>query len=196
MDYESITAYELYIGGYGTISLFEMFAKYMNDPDGFFDSGTADKLLTLPAGPERDQLLQDWGLDGFGVDTFKTEVQWIKDSLASEASGADPAATLIERFGTYAKPLSELDESAPASGKYVSDDGTKVITVKECTLEPFTDDSSADSTSSFLIKNSDGSSIDAFASITYTVMKDGNVTITSLSITGYQQDSSGNWRSK
>ncbi|MBS6364025.1 MAG: hypothetical protein KH427_02045 [Actinomycetaceae bacterium] len=194
VDYESMTAYDLFVGGYGAKSLYELFFKYAENPDEIFLSGAADELLTLPAGPERDQVLQDWRLDGFDVDGFKAEVQRIKDDLASEASNADPVATLMDRL--QADPLSDLDEAAPAPGRYLSDDGTKIIDVTECALEPFTDDGYAVSGTNFPIKSADGGSVDNLGSVKYAVMKDGNVTITSSSISGYQQDSSGNWLSK
>lgn len=195
VDYQSMSLLDLWASSDEASQRLDALAKDSGSSIGVKElASEMGFIFGMPAGPDRDARLQDFGLEGFDVDAFNAGVQQLKDELNASTPTADPTATLLEREN--AKPMSEFNEASPESGTYMSNNGSVVTHVMNCAVEPFADSTSDTGSSAFWMSTADSSSPERFASIRYTVMKDGKITITKSEIDGYQQDSSGNWLQK
>ncbi|MDO5025972.1 MAG: hypothetical protein Q4E03_05600 [Trueperella sp.] len=146
----------------------------------------------MPAGPEREIILRRHGFESFDVDGYLEERQRIREEVSADIKNADPAVNLLSRMG--AKPISEFNETAPEPGKYMQEDASSATVVRPCALNSFDDDNSG--RLKFFKASGDAAVTKDVATVKYTVMKDGKVTIISSEVKGYQQDSSGNWLEK
>jgi len=83
----------------------------------------------------------------------------------------------------------ELDASDPEPGRYISDDFRTLTFVQSCASDPLDDGSSDEFDFPIEI---DGT-IDTFASVEITVMKNGTLTIIESEVDDYERDSNGDW---
>jgi len=129
----------------------------------------------------------------FGVETVEeaesvaggtAEVEEIVGNLEQAPYSAKPAWSALDAI-----PIDDLDASDPEPGKYVSDDSKTLTFVQSCASDPLDDGSS--NLFSFPIET-DGT-IDAFASVEMTVMKNGTLTIIEAIVDDYEMDSNGDW---
>ena len=130
----------------------------------------------------------------FGVETVEeaeatapggaAEVEEIVGNLEQEPYSAKPAWWMLD-----ATPIDDLDASDPETGKYVSDDSKTLTFVQSCASDPLDDGSS----NQFDFPIETDGSIEAFATVEMTVMKDGTLTIVEASVADYELDSNGDW---
>lgn len=129
----------------------------------------------------------------FGVETVEEA-----ESVAGGGAGVEEIVGNLEQAPYSAKPawsaldaipIDDLDASDPELGKYVSDDSKTLTFVQSCASDPFDDGSSNEF--SFPVET-DGT-IDSFATVEMTVMKDGTLTVIEASVADYEMDSNGDW---
>ena len=164
------------------------------DPSVTLNALAESGALKANPGPERDERLRTYGLEGFDIDAYNAGKQRISDEIAAEIQKADPVANLMHIEN--AKPLSELNEASPEPGRYMNDDASVITDVMKCALDPFADSTSDTGVETVRITKTGSSSAEDFAYFRYSVMKDGKITITDSKVHGYHQDSSGNWLQK
>lgn len=87
-----------------------------------------------------------------------------------------------------ASPASELDESAPEPGSYITSDNRLLTIVDACAASP-TDEGGVAFTFPVL---ADGD-VETLAEIELSVMKSGTITVTSSEVDGFVRDTDGNW---
>jgi len=130
----------------------------------------------------------------FGVETVEeaeatapggaAEVEEIVGNLEQAPYSAKPAWWMLD-----ATPIDDLDASDPETGTYVSDDSKTLTFVQSCASDPLDDGSS----NQFDFPIDTDGTIDAFATVEMTVMKDGTLTIVEASVADYELDSNGDW---
>lgn len=137
-----------------------------------------------------------------GVDQGKTVDAAVRAAIDSQTEylreGADKQASLSTAalYGqtlasaSSAMPMSDLNDSDPESGVYVSDDGSKLTLVGSCAA----DTSGTDGTTHYLYfpVRADGETTN-FASVELASMRSGTVAVTDSEVKGYTTDSQGNW---
>lgn len=133
---------------------------------------------------------------------FESELAWVIDSHGGGAEGdyvetSEMENVVISLTGSYSessiRDLDDLDPSDPVTGTYVSDDFRTVTSVQTC-AESGTDDSTAKEFNFPYIGAS--SEREAFADFSFTVMKDGSLTIVESWIAAYKLDANGSWLAK
>lgn len=87
-----------------------------------------------------------------------------------------------------ASPASELDESAPEPGSYITPDNRQLTIVDACAASP-TDGGGTAFTFPVL---ADGD-VETLAEVELSIMKSGTITVTSSEVDGFVRDTDGNW---
>ncbi|MBP2383284.1 hypothetical protein JOF43_003273 [Brachybacterium sacelli] len=155
--------------------------------NGYSESDIADsfeKLFGTPADLENDTYLSPYQDGDTGQDVFDRYVGSASDEQA-------PGTTIVaESLGLDdAHPQTDLDESAPESGTYVSEDYTTITVVGDCAA------SATDPDNAIAIElpsvDADGKS-SAAATVEFSVMTDGTIGVAG-EVKGYMRDANDNW---
>ncbi|MGO1808553.1 MAG: hypothetical protein ACTH01_13465 [Micrococcaceae bacterium] len=154
----------------------------------------AAKLDTIIAeadkqGTDVDMLLRENGYDVligyYGTESHNTGKAMIdyymEDStFRADDSGASVVASALGLGSGEARAQSDLDESAPKEGTYVSDDLTTVTRVGDCAASATDPDNAISMT------------LPSVGSVELSVMTDGTIGVAG-EVDGYMRDSSNNW---
>lgn len=154
----------------------------------------AAKLDTIIAeadkqGTDVDMLLRENGYDVligyYGTESHNTGQAMIdyymEDStFRADDSGASVVASALGLGSGEARAQSDLDESAPKEGTYVSDDLTTVTRVGDCAASATDPDNAISMT------------LPSVGSVELSVMTDGTIGVAG-EVDGYMRDSSNNW---
>lgn len=154
----------------------------------------AAKLDTIIAeadkqGTDVDMLLRENGYDVligyYGTESHNTGQAMIdyymEDStFRADDSGASVVASALGLGSGEARAQSDLDESAPEEGTYVSDDLTTVTRVGDCAASATDPDNAISMT------------LPSVGSVELSVMTDGTIGVAG-EVDGYMRDSSNNW---
>ncbi len=150
-----------------------LIADYINE--------TGDTSLVFKDGPSIEQIekfidtadpyfLQDLpeAYEAYLASEYKPKPEW---SVLSSAS-----------------PASELDESAPEPGSYITSDNRLLTIVDACAASPTDDGGTA-----FTFPVLAGGDVETLTEVKLSVMKSGTITVTSSEVDGFVRDTDGNW---
>lgn len=112
---------------------------------------------------------------------------WVQGVLEDVGVG-DTSTTPAWGLLMYAEPAAKLDGADPEPGTYVTDDGEFTFVTK-CAASP-ADDGSFGLT---LPARTDDGQISTFATVDFSVMKSGTITVTEAKTSGFVRDADGNW---
>lgn len=158
-----------------------------------FEKGNADAQVALDA-----DLVSEFGsLEaaeqqlGEGYGEYRDEMLMVNGFVAGEFKETPALENLAKRLVTTSTvmPVGDLDEGAPSSGVYMSEDLATMTVVQNCAMAP-SDDS--DTTTIKFPVEANGK-VQTFASAEITVMKNGSLTIVDSKVDGYIRDSNGDW---
>ena len=149
-------------------------------------------------GPKADELLLErailtpYELDGSTWCAVKMEFEWApgaheRISSAKNASDAPNYRFALDYPSTNPKTLADLDPQD--TGLYLAEDNSSAVRVSWCATNPM-DGKNAPGLAFKVVTDGD---FRPFADLTYTIMKDGSITIIDSEVRGFASDSNGTW---